>query len=223
MSKLVAVALIALAALSLVSAAPIFPRQNVSSGWDSENQEVSPYDVFSLDHLGFTREPSQGYNARFLALGCQNQQNTQFFDDCCHPLKQGQTLGNNCSNPPSTPSGAPSNILISKPPSQTTEPIFVRDMGDDCEDDETCDDDDENCDPSSSSVNEPPLTPTSSVPVPEKTLRPTPTPTSSPGPSPSSSTDNATPSSTPSNSETHTDGVQVDVSHDLFLVFSPLF
>lgn len=186
MSKLVAFALVALAALSVVSAAPIFPRQTVSSGWDSETQ--------------------QGYNTRFLALDCQNQQNTQFFDDCCRPLKQGQALGDNCSNLSPTLSGSPSNTLMSDPPStQTPEPIFVRDTSGDCEDDDTCDEEEEDCDPSSSPVNEPSLTPTSVSP-PYKTHSPTLTPTLSPEPSPSSSTDNATPTSTPANPETHTGG-----------------
>ncbi|WVR03802.1 hypothetical protein IAU60_000798 [Kwoniella sp. DSM 27419] len=32
------------------------------------------------------------YHTRYLALGCSGQQNTTFFDDCCHPLLANESL-----------------------------------------------------------------------------------------------------------------------------------
>jgi hypothetical protein len=32
------------------------------------------------------------YNARYLALGCENKHNSAFFDSCCHPLLAGESL-----------------------------------------------------------------------------------------------------------------------------------
>ncbi|KAK1927541.1 RlpA-like double-psi beta-barrel-protein domain-containing protein-containing protein [Papiliotrema laurentii] len=32
------------------------------------------------------------YHTRYLALGCQDQHNTTFFEDCCHPLLANETL-----------------------------------------------------------------------------------------------------------------------------------
>ena len=35
------------------------------------------------------------YHTRYLAIGCQNQHNTQFFDDCCHPMLATENLHDN--------------------------------------------------------------------------------------------------------------------------------
>jgi len=37
-------------------------------------------------------EPYAEYHTRYLAIGCQNQHGTEFFDDCCHPLLATETL-----------------------------------------------------------------------------------------------------------------------------------
>jgi len=78
MFKLISLALVALAAVSTVNAVAIFPRKTPPTGWIAEILE--PYD---------------DYNTRYTAIGCQNKHNTQFFDDCCHPMKKGETLENN--------------------------------------------------------------------------------------------------------------------------------
>jgi hypothetical protein len=203
MFKLVA---FALAVVSTVSGAAIFPRQNPPNGWDCDVLES--YD---------------DYHTRYLALSCQNQHNSQFFDDCCHPLKKGETLENDrkpyCTpgaDPSSTLSELPSNTLITEPSSSPApEPTSVPDSGDDCEDDDdeiSDDDGDEDCDddtPSTSPAYDPSSTPPS-VPTPY-TTDPTPTPTPTPTPEPSpSSTDQPAPSPSPdsntSGSETHTGG-----------------
>lgn len=200
MFKLVAFALVALAALSTVIGAPILPRQTPPAGWNSDVLES--YEV---------------YHARYLAIGCQNKHDTQFFDDCCHPLKQGETLENNrpsyCSpgaNPSSSLSDIPSNTLLAEPSSSPA----PGSGDDDCEeDDDSYDDGDDDCEdePSSSPAYGPSSTPSTPAPSENPQPTPTPTPTPTPEPSPSSSTDNASPSPSPaqdntSGSETHTGG-----------------
>lgn len=204
---------LALLALSVVNGAPLFSRQNPPASYDCD-----------------ILEPYSDYHTRYLAIGCQNQHNTQFFDDCCHPLKKGETLEDNrkpyCvpgANPSSTLSGLPANTLVSEPSSSPAPaPSPTPNSGDDdCDDDDNDgdemdnngDDDngDDDCDdePSSPPANEPastPSVPSPSVPTPSENPQPTPTPAPEPSPS---STDNSSPSptqGTPSNSETHTGG-----------------
>lgn len=190
MFKLVAFALVALVAVSTVSCAPIVARQTPPATYDSDNLE-----------------PYQDYEARYVALGCQNQQNTQFFDDCCSPLKKGETLENN-RKPYCAPGVNPSPALLAEPsPSPAPQPGPVpRSEEDDCEedDDDSYDDGDDDCEDEPSS---PPSEP-SSTPVPAPSNYPDSTPTPTPTPSP---TGDATPSQTPtqdtsSGSETHTGG-----------------
>lgn len=64
-----------LVAAVAASAAPIAKlQQREPTGWASK---LEPYDT---------------YHVRYVALGCSKQHNTQFFTDCCHPLKNGTEL-----------------------------------------------------------------------------------------------------------------------------------
>lgn len=67
------VAVLALAG-SLVSAAPVARTDKPST--------------YAEGYL----EPYATYHTRYLALDCQAQHNTTFFDDCCHPLLANETL-----------------------------------------------------------------------------------------------------------------------------------
>lgn len=64
---------LSLIATSAVSAL-VVPRATAPQGWNPAALE--PYDT---------------YHCRYLALQCQNQHNTQFFSDCCHPLAAGES------------------------------------------------------------------------------------------------------------------------------------
>lgn len=62
---------------------------------------------------GSTLEPYDVYHARYTALSCQSQHDTQFFADCCHPLLKDQPLS---SRPASC------NPAASHPPTNDTPP-----------------------------------------------------------------------------------------------------
>ncbi|KAG0707690.1 plant expansin [Suillus ampliporus] len=63
-----------LIATSAVSAL-VVPRATAPSGWDTAALE--PYDT---------------YHCRYLALQCQNQHGSTFFDQCCHPLQVNESV-----------------------------------------------------------------------------------------------------------------------------------
>lgn len=65
---------LSLIATSAVSALYV-PRATAPKGWDTVALES--YDT---------------YHCRYLALQCQNQHNTQFFADCCHPLAANESV-----------------------------------------------------------------------------------------------------------------------------------
>lgn len=66
----------ALASSSLVAAAPVHPApRDRPTGWTKWSLE--DYDVYHL---------------RYLALDCQDNHNTTFFEDCCHPMKTYDNL-----------------------------------------------------------------------------------------------------------------------------------
>lgn len=71
---LTSVVAIAAIAGSIVSAAPIAQRDQ-PAGWAT----------------GYL-EDYNTYHTRYLALDCQDQHNTTFFDDCCHPLLATESL-----------------------------------------------------------------------------------------------------------------------------------
>jgi hypothetical protein len=212
MFKLASFALVALTAASVVNGAAVFARKTPPPGW------IAPI-----------LEPYNDYNTRYLAIGCQNKHNTRFFDDCCHPMKKGETLEKNrkayCrpgANPASS-SIPPAITLVAKPSSSPApKPTSVPDEGDDCEDDEDDedDDDDEDCEDEPVSSPAVPSYTTTPAPIPSETPKPTPTPSPSPAkpspvepsseepkPSPAkSSSEEPKPSPTSSSSETHTGG-----------------
>lgn len=64
---------LSLIATSAVSAL-VVPRATAPKGWDTAALE--PYDT---------------YHCRYISIQCQNQHNTQFFSDCCHPLSAGES------------------------------------------------------------------------------------------------------------------------------------
>ncbi|KAG1827213.1 RlpA-like double-psi beta-barrel-protein domain-containing protein-containing protein [Suillus subaureus] len=68
-----ATVVLSLIATSAVSALAV-PRATAPQGWDTAALES--YDT---------------YHCRYIALQCQNQHNTQFFSDCCHPLAAGES------------------------------------------------------------------------------------------------------------------------------------
>ncbi|EGO18633.1 hypothetical protein SERLADRAFT_403991, partial [Serpula lacrymans var. lacrymans S7.9] len=75
---------LALAAFSAVSAR-VVPRANPPAGWDTSYLE--PYD---------------NYHCRYLAVGCDTQHGTSFFDQCCHPLlatESASSLPSQCQLP----------------------------------------------------------------------------------------------------------------------------
>lgn len=210
MFKLVAFALVALVALSAVNGAPVSRRQTPPASWDADILE--PYDQ---------------YHTRYLAIGCQYQHNTTFFDDCCHPLKKGETLENNrkpyCA-PGYNSSPAPDNMVSTPTSSPAPEPSPPSSGDDDCDDDGNNNDDgndgndeedDGDCEdePSYISSYEPSSSPAVPSPTynPEPTTSPTPTPAPGPSPSTSTSTDDSSPTPSPTQdqspgSETHTGG-----------------
>ncbi|WWD16508.1 hypothetical protein CI109_100934 [Kwoniella shandongensis] len=62
------------ASASIVSAAPVVSRGKPTTYAEGYLED---YDV---------------YHSRYLALDCQSQHNSTFFDDCCHPLLANETL-----------------------------------------------------------------------------------------------------------------------------------
>jgi hypothetical protein len=79
-------------------------------------------------------ESYDAYHTRYMALHCGDKHDTDFFDDCCHPMKINETLADarkpecNPANAATT-SAAPASTKIS--------------TGDDDDDGEDCDDDGE--------------------------------------------------------------------------------
>ncbi|THG95852.1 hypothetical protein EW026_g5871 [Hermanssonia centrifuga] len=115
MFSFISIAALALSAVASVHGAAI-PRTNVPSTYDAA-----------------VLEPYSQYNTRYMALDCEDKHNTQFFTDCCHPMKSNETLAKN-----RLPYCNPATASLSSSAALPTET--------DNSDDE-CDDDDE---PSSS-------------------------------------------------------------------------
>ncbi|TFL07479.1 hypothetical protein BDV98DRAFT_587968 [Pterulicium gracile] len=70
--------LVALSSSLAVSAAPLAARATPPKGW-----------------IQSILEPYTEYNARYMRVGCHKQHHTQFFKDCCSPMKTGETLEKN--------------------------------------------------------------------------------------------------------------------------------
>lgn len=94
----------ALAGASLAAAAPVVERSQYTppAGWATGYLEN--YDT---------------YHIRYLALDCADKHNTQFFDDCCHPLLATETLAAN-RKPYCTPSSAEEKSATAAAATETT-------------------------------------------------------------------------------------------------------
>ncbi|KAG1753422.1 plant expansin [Suillus lakei] len=148
--------------LSLTATSPVsalvVPRATAPKGWATTALES--YDT---------------YHCRYLALQCQNQHNTQFFSDCCHPLAANQSV----SSLP-TECQMPSGVTCS-----SGQPVLVVSTSGS----------DDGCD-------EPSSTPTASTPTSSTsstTVKATPAPTTS-----SSAPVNVAPAPTTTHTSTHT-------------------
>ncbi|KAI0362135.1 barwin-like endoglucanase [Trametes cingulata] len=99
-------------------------------------------------------EPYATYHARYLAIGCENQHNTPFFDACCHPMLATETLAKNRA-PECDPANHISSSVVSAAPTtvaavhtstaSSAQPAATQNLstsGDD-DDDEDCDDEDD--------------------------------------------------------------------------------
>ncbi|KAI0709271.1 RlpA-like double-psi beta-barrel-protein domain-containing protein-containing protein [Earliella scabrosa] len=123
---LASVALTAVAGASAIS----IPHNHVRHVKRIEKEKPDTY------YEGYL-EPYQTYHHRYLAIDCDEQHNTAFFDRCCHPMLATETLENN-RDADCNPANRPSSVVASAT-SQILAPTSV--SGDD--DDEDCDDDDE--------------------------------------------------------------------------------
>ena len=70
--------LLALSSCLAATAAPLAARATPPKGW-----------------IQSILEPYNEYNTRYLRVGCHKQHHTQFFKDCCSPMKVGETLEKN--------------------------------------------------------------------------------------------------------------------------------
>ncbi|KAI0670351.1 hypothetical protein C8Q78DRAFT_1069973 [Trametes maxima] len=206
---------LSLASIALVASgasAIAIPRSHVAH---ARNEKPATY------YEGYL-EPYDTYHTRYLAIDCESQHNTPFFDACCHPMLATETLAKNRAPECNPANHVSSSVSATHAASsaQATATQVLSTGGDD--DDEDCDDeddeptstassaaptatdeDDEDCDdeddePSSSAA--PSSTHHSSTPAPETTASPThsATPSSTPSstPKPSTSTHSATPTKT---------------------------
>ncbi|KDR71159.1 hypothetical protein GALMADRAFT_75279 [Galerina marginata CBS 339.88] len=105
MFDLVAVSAITLSLAASVSSLTL-PRSTPPPGWNTALLE--PYDT---------------YHTRYLALGCDTQHGTTFFDQCCHPLLATQSLASRpaqcnpaTSSKPASPVAAPTHPATSSKP-----------------------------------------------------------------------------------------------------------
>ncbi|KAI6028724.1 plant expansin [Pisolithus orientalis] len=140
----------------------VVPRATPPQGWDTSALE--PYDT---------------YHCRYLAVGCQYQHGTSFFDTCCHPLQANQSassLPSECQQPSNTTCSNGEPVTASSPAvSPTAQPAT-----------ETT--------PTAQPAGETTPTP---QPAGETTPTPTPTPTSTP----STTTPTPTPTQAPANAQ----------------------
>lgn len=149
-------------------------------------------------------EPYQDYHIRYLALNCQSQHNTSFFDQCCHPLLKTETLEK--ARPaqciPSAPASSSASAAL---PTSTVIPD-----GDGNDDGEDCEDDDEPESSSAAPVIAQPSAPANAAPAPtpesSSAAAPAPTPeSSSPAASPTKEKPSSTPAPAPAPAPTSTE------------------
>ncbi|KAK0459799.1 uncharacterized protein EV420DRAFT_1537785 [Desarmillaria tabescens] len=120
------VATIALVTIAAVQATPHFPRRSLHGVHHVVRSKPADYAEGYLESYDV-------YHARYLAIGCQNQHNTQFFDDCCHPLLANETVAANrpayCSATASASSSASAVVATSTDTSDDSGEYY------DCDDD----------------------------------------------------------------------------------------
>ncbi|KAK0503331.1 hypothetical protein EDD18DRAFT_628532 [Armillaria luteobubalina] len=118
----------ALVATAAVQASPHFPRRGLHGFHHVARSQPADYAAGYL-------EAYDVYHTRYLAIGCQNQHNTQFFDDCCHPLLATETVAAN------RPAYCAANATASASASSSASAIVATatDSSDDSGDDD-CDD-----------------------------------------------------------------------------------
>jgi hypothetical protein len=158
---------VATLALSVVGSASALhvPRKAAPAGWWFEGLEN--YDV---------------YHTRYLALNCQSQHNTDFFDLCCHPMLNTENLVDN-RDPSCTPSTAASSSASAAEPTSTVDTgdegfdnsdNSSDNSGDNSDDNEDYDDDEEwECDDDDESSSAEPAPTTSVWSTSEDTPKPT--------------------------------------------------
>lgn len=124
----------ALAATAAVQASPHFPRRGLHGFHHVVRSKPADYAEGYL-------EAYDVYHARYLAIGCENQHNTQFFDDCCHPLLATETVAAN--RPAYCAANATASATASASVSSSASAIVATptDTSDDSGDDD-CDDED---------------------------------------------------------------------------------
>lgn len=124
----------ALVAIAAVQASPHFPRRGLHGFHHVARSKPADYAEGYL-------EAYDVYHARYLAIGCQNQHNTQFFDDCCHPLLATETVAAN--RPAYCAANATASASVSASASSSASAVVATptDTSDDSGDDD-CDDED---------------------------------------------------------------------------------
>jgi rare lipoprotein A (peptidoglycan hydrolase) len=102
------------ASVSRVAASPIV---HVARGYAQDTEILEDYTP---------------YHVRYLALSCQDKHNTEFFEQCCHPLLRWQKLSDRPAQCIPSPS-ASSSAVLAEPTASTIdeEPIYTDDG--DCE------------------------------------------------------------------------------------------
>ncbi|VDB83042.1 unnamed protein product [Peniophora sp. CBMAI 1063] len=111
-----------------------FARSAVPEGWITDIME--PYDE---------------YHTRYMALDCEDQHDTAFFDLCCHPMKSNETLAT-ARDASCDPANASTSVVLSATATVTSSSsaatnVASSDDDEDCDDeDDSGDDDEEDCD-----------------------------------------------------------------------------
>ncbi|PBK96931.1 hypothetical protein ARMGADRAFT_1027840 [Armillaria gallica] len=124
----------ALVATAAVQASPHFPRRGLHGFHHVARSKPADYAEGYL-------EAYDVYHTRYLAIGCQNQHNTQFFDDCCHPLLATETVAANRPAYCATNATASASASASVSSSASAIVATPTDTSDDSGDDD-CDDED---------------------------------------------------------------------------------
>ncbi|KAI0810988.1 RlpA-like double-psi beta-barrel-protein domain-containing protein-containing protein [Irpex lacteus] len=136
MFALISIASLALSAVTAVNGV-VLPHGTAAARHAHLARDASTYDAAVL-------EPYSQYIDRYWKINCPSQHNTQFFDDCCHPLLKGETLERNRA-----PKCNPANLSSSAVASPTTVVSSAAPSATDDGDDDDCDGEDE---PSSSAA-----------------------------------------------------------------------